>query len=600
MKKLVALLLAIVMVVGIFAGCNTEKPVETKPQETQGGTNKPAETQPAETEKAFSHPVTTDPITITILTTRHNTATNNASDTWFMQWLPKWLHDTYGYNVTIDIQQTMEAQQQVSLMLGTDTLPDIVWGIPLTTNQAVVYGDGEGMILDWREYLNDTYMPNASKMIYDPQYSSILLASTAPSGAIYGMPHIGSKSYGTAATRLGASNQDRMFFYLPWLEENGLKMPTNMEEFFAICEAYKGKKTEDGQDVIPVIGQTGYLEKAFWTMLGYYGSGLSTYGTEFAIKNGQVELPVYTEDYATLMEIMYTMYSRGYVSPDHVTMNKETTDGLTKAGVAGIVSAGSMTNLKDFQDWDCLPWFPISEGYDLHISTGSAAAVMQTWASADTEYPEVVALILDYLYTAEGAAYYTYGPKEGQDPLGLVDGWIRDEKGALNTKLVLDGVYDSFVSYCYQYIYPYQTVAKGTILLDYGEGLELIDGEPLKEFLVLDTVTGEYISSVQKKIYDHTTAQGHWFLSNGDVSEPYITFVFLPAVYMTEEDALYAAELKTILDPFIISESAKFITGQRPISEIPQFQEELKAMGIEDYIAMYREAYSTYMDGIFG
>ena len=47
MKKLVALLLAIVMVVGIFAGCNTEKPVETKPQETQGGTNKPAETQPA-------------------------------------------------------------------------------------------------------------------------------------------------------------------------------------------------------------------------------------------------------------------------------------------------------------------------------------------------------------------------------------------------------------------------------------------------------------------------------------------------------------------------------------------------------------------------
>ena len=87
MKKLVALLLVLVMVVGMFAACDTNKPVETKPGETQP--NKPAETKPAETEKAFSHPVTTDPITITILTARHDSATLNASDTWFMKWLPK-------------------------------------------------------------------------------------------------------------------------------------------------------------------------------------------------------------------------------------------------------------------------------------------------------------------------------------------------------------------------------------------------------------------------------------------------------------------------------------------------------------------------------
>ena len=53
MKKLVALLLVLVMVVGMFAACDTNKPVETKPGETQP--NKPAETKPQETEKAFSH-----------------------------------------------------------------------------------------------------------------------------------------------------------------------------------------------------------------------------------------------------------------------------------------------------------------------------------------------------------------------------------------------------------------------------------------------------------------------------------------------------------------------------------------------------------------
>ena len=47
MKKLIALLLALVMVVGVLAACNNTKPVETQPKET-----KPAETQPKETEPA--------------------------------------------------------------------------------------------------------------------------------------------------------------------------------------------------------------------------------------------------------------------------------------------------------------------------------------------------------------------------------------------------------------------------------------------------------------------------------------------------------------------------------------------------------------------
>ena len=47
MKKLIALLLALVMVVGVLAACNNTNPVETQPKET-----KPAETQPKETEPA--------------------------------------------------------------------------------------------------------------------------------------------------------------------------------------------------------------------------------------------------------------------------------------------------------------------------------------------------------------------------------------------------------------------------------------------------------------------------------------------------------------------------------------------------------------------
>ena len=53
MKKLIALLLALTMLVAI-AGCNTNKPVETKPQETKPAETKPAETQPASNAMSYA------------------------------------------------------------------------------------------------------------------------------------------------------------------------------------------------------------------------------------------------------------------------------------------------------------------------------------------------------------------------------------------------------------------------------------------------------------------------------------------------------------------------------------------------------------------
>ena len=601
MKKLVALLLVLVMVVGMFAACDTNKPVETKPGETQP--NKPAETKPAETEKAFSHPVTTDPITITVLTTRHSTATNNAEDVYWFNWVEYWLHEEYGYNVTFDVQQTMEPDQQISLMLGTDSLPDIVWGIPLTPSQAVVYGQGEGMIMDMTQWLNETYMPNAYAAIYDPSNQDVLACSTAPNGAIYGMPQIDSKSYLSAASTLGYS-QDRMFFYMPLLEELGKEMPTNMEEFYAICEAIKGRKTADGQDMIPILSNSdfgAYLEKAFWTMLGYYGGELSKYGTEFAIKNEKLALPVYTEDYAKFIEIMNHLYTNGYLSPDYLTLAKDTVRGMTKAGLSGIASDATMGSLMDFVNWESMPWFPINEGDEIIISTGTAPKVMQSWASASTQYPELVALILDYTYSLEGAAMYNYGPKQGEDPLGMVDGYYYDEKNTMTTKLVADGTYEGFTSYCYQYIYPYTYVGKNNKILSTAEGRAYLGNDaPVPEHEILDVVTGNTFIAYETAVRDNNTAQGHWFLTNSAASQQYVTTINLPAVYLSEEDALYATELFSVLENHITAESAKFITGTRPLSEIPAFQAELKAMGIEDYIALYEEAYATFMAGYFG
>ena len=59
-------------------------------------------------------------------------------------------------------------------------------------------------------------------------------------------------------------------------------------------------------------------------------------------------------------------------------------------------------------------------------------------------------------------------------------------------------------------------------------------------------------------------------------------------------------DLKAVLNNYITSESAKFITGRRPVSEIDEFWDELKQMDIERYLEIYKEAYAPYMESIFG
>ena len=594
-RRFLAMLLVGIMIIGCFAGCAKETE-----QEPVAETTKPAEStekaESTETEEEKSiHPVTTEPITISILTQRHSNATNNAEDIWFFNYLEYWLAEEYGYNITLDVQQSEEASEQISLMLGTDSLPDLVWSIDLSPNNTVIYGDGQGLVMDWTPYLNDEYMPHVSALLEADQ--DALNASTSIDGKIYSIPKMASRAYGNASSTIGV--MDRLFVNTTWLKECGLEMPTNIDEFLDMLRTFKSQmKLESGEEVIPALSNADFLDKAIWLMMGYYGSSLSKYGNEFCIKDGKLAYPVYSEDYKTYIDIMKTMYEEGLISQDYFSMDGTTMRGLTQAGVAGVISDWTLGSTADYMEWESIPWFTIGDNDQVVVSTGSTFNTGQLWASSRTEYPEVVALIVDYLYSPEGTVAYTYGPQEGQDPLGMVDGWYIGEDGKITTKMVEDGVYDNIELWAYQYIRSHDDVGYRTEALEYAyeEAGQTLD---VKEYELLDTITNKTFIAKEYNVYTHDDAQGHWFITNTEASLPYITQVRLPAVYQTEDEALRAQELVTVLKNHISSESAKFITGVRPVGEIDQFFEELESMGIEEYIALYEKAYSSYLSMYF-
>ena len=113
---------------------------------------------------------------------------------------------------------------------------------------------------------------------------------------------------------------------------------------------------------------------------------------------------------------------------------------------------------------------------------------------------------------------------------------------------------------------------------------------------VVDAVTGKVLKTRQIKQYE----DGHWMMTITNAWKNNSTAVYLPTVYMSEEDAITAADLKSVLQKHIESETAKFVVGNRPLSEFDQFQKELESMGVEEYLNLYTEAYSGYMASVFG
>lgn len=598
MKRYLSLLLACGLMTLSLAGCgqsDEKQSTEKQTSEVQSQASSQADTTASSSEtENVKQPVTTEPITISIMTQRHSNATNNAEDIWFFRYLEYWLGEQ-GYDVTIEVQQTTEPDQQISLMLGTDSLPDLVWGINLSTSNAVVYGAEESMILDWTPYINEETMPNLCRELeVDP---NALIANTCIDGGVYGLPYLSSRSYGGPNLSFGMA--DRMYVNTKWLEECELEIPTNIDEFLDMLRTFKSEiKLESGDEVIPLLSNADFFEKYLWVCLGYYGCDMTKYGTWQSIKDGEVTFPVYTEDYRTFIEIMKTCYEEGLISQDYFTMDGTTMRGLTKAGVSGVACDYTLGNVPDFTDWVEIPPFVIGDNDDIAISLSTTYKVGSLWASADTEYPEVLALIADYLFSPEGATYYTYGPKEGEDPLGMLDGWYLKEDGTVTTKLVEDGTYEGMELYARQYVRSNDYVGKPTLASIYAKELSGVEVD-ITEYKITDHITGEEIVGVKKKEYSHDDADGHWRLVSLDAVEPYLTQIQLPTVYMTEEDSLTVSELKIVLEEHIISESAKFITGIRPTSEIDTFFEELKSMGMEEYISLYKEAYSTYMDSMF-
>lgn len=556
MKKLVSLLLAVALLVSVFS----------------------------------TLAVAEEKVTVSLLTTRNSTATNDIEDVWFFKYLAQKM------NVDFELEQTLETDQRISLMFASDSVPDLVWGIGLSNNDVMVYGVQEGMLLNWKDLITPELMPNTYQAMQD--YPDAFTASTAPDGNIYTLPMITGSSYYANTGSFSAAI--RMYINKDWMDACGItEIPTTLDEYLEVLRTFKEKDPMGlGENNIPLIGNQEKDKTFVWNALGFHGTATQAYGTSFDLKDNQLVLPCYTEEAKEFITFYNTLYKEGLISPDYFTLDQTAARGLMASGVCGVLGDSTLTAIGDaWPSWVALS--PLtSDVNDVAVAAFNPGySVGQLYASAYTEHPEVLARIVDYMYSDEGALYYFYGPMKGtEETLGVVDGWYYDENNRITTDKVVNGEFTDISEYSYQYIKSYSS-APGRFD-HYSQTAAAMAGIefPGKEMTIVDKLTGAEIPSLIMDVYTDDNNDGHWRITQSEAMIDHLTAVRLPDVYLTAEQNQRVADLSTVINDYVTAESAKFIVGTRPLSELDAYFEELKSLGIEEYIAIYQEAYAPFLE----
>ena len=556
MKKLVSLLLAVALLVSVFS----------------------------------TLAVAEEKVTVSLLTTRNSTATNDIEDVWFFKYLAQKM------NVDFELEQTLETDQRISLMFASDSVPDLVWGIGLSNNDVMVYGVQEGMLLNWKDLITPELMPNTYQAMQD--YPDAFTASTAPDGNIYTLPMITGSSYYANTGSFSAAI--RMYINKDWMDACGItQIPTTLDEYLEVLRTFKEKDPMGlGENNIPLIGNQEKDKTFVWNALGFHGTATQAYGTSFDLKDNQLVLPCYTEEAKEFITFYNTLYNEGLISPDYFTLDQTAARGLMASGVCGVLGDSTLAAIGDaWSSWIALS--PLtSDVNDVAVAAFNPGySVGQLYASAYTEHPEVLARIVDYMYSDEGALYYFYGPMKGtEETLGMVDGWYYDENNRITTDKVVNGEFTDISEYAYQYIKSYSS-APGRFD-HYSQTAAAMAGIefPGKEMTIVDKLTGAEIPSLIMDVYTDDNNDGHWRITQSEAMIDHLTAVRLPDVYLTAEQNQRVADLSTVINDYVTAESAKFIVGTRPLSELDAYFEELKSLGIEEYIAIYQEAYAPFLE----
>ena len=489
------------------------------------------------------------------------------------QWLWHFLPEATGIDFKVEQISSSAIKERRNLALASADLPDIMWGMDLGNADMVTYGDSEGLLLDLSPYLNEDVMPNLMRLL--EYYPTLIADCTTPSGAVYSLPRI---------EPMNPGNVMNMWINKDYMEGAGItEIPNTLDEFVDMLYAMK----EAFPDSTPLGGswKSNNPMGFFVNAVGYHGTGN---GTGIFIRDGEAVFAAYDDTYKEVLALFHQFYEDGIISKDFFTQDNMTNKAQILEGKVGAMPYGILELYTDADYEKYMRWEhanPLTSQWNDQklVYRASPIKIGGFVLSADTEHAETILRFADAFFAHEALIYLHWGPQWGSgEGMGMVGGWAIEN---WNVKyLDVDG--NDWYG-----VNEYLHEVTGSLAKYMGNGAFAFDYPNATPKQFKFHCFGDDIAHPQ---YDNHSGNGYNCLQQGEKMNPYQAPGFPTITYWTEDESYSISEWNTVLNPYMESEIAKFITGQRSLDEYADYQAELENMGMGEKQELYQEVWARY------
>ncbi len=498
---------------------------------------------------------------------------------WDELWVSRYLKDKYNIELEVEYITNTTLQEKKSLMLNSGDLPDMMWNMNFTTDELVKYGQEQGLFLKCDEYMNETLTPSIMHYWTD----EVKRASTAPDGHVYSLPKL------TDSAEVDPGLVQRLFINKAWLDELNLEMPRTLDEYVDALYAIKEADPAGvgSENLYPMGGGmettsvTWYLLNALGYITPNYNNG--AYGLAPCIRDGEVVIPVYDmEVYQEFLKLLNQFYNDGIINSNFFTIEGTEINAQMNAGQTAVYGdAPYISGITTWDEWDAC--YPLTSEWqsEPEILNSATVSVGGFVISANTEYPELCMRFADVFFNNQTdiSAAFWGGTGEGTeyDSDEFIQGeWLEDKQDyTIDTEKLPEG----YSTYSY--------------LIEYMHGNMLNFGTYNLREAKVKKANDNGADMPAEKVYDMTNPDAFYRVCVRDNIVPYVTDGY-PSIYYTDaETAQKIIDLETVIQPYVKEQVAMFITGARPLSETADFVEEMKGMGMEELVDIYKNIYDN-------
>ena len=539
-KRLVAAMLAALMVVGTVAGCGKSAGTDTA---SAGGDSSVTSdggewTWPLKEKKELN-----------IWIVWSNDYVENPNDLKAIQKI----EEETNVHVNWQVVDASSAQEQFGLMLASGEYPDIIRDVGTYYPGGTEKGVQDGVLADLTDVV-DKYMPNYQAL--RKSNPSLEKDTMTDEGKIVGCRTITSYFGDVKGERVWAG----MALRKDWLDELGLEVPRTIDQWETVLTAFKENYPDCEAPLM--IGTNG--ADLFSHFLAAYGCLADFYKDGDTVKYAPLE-PGYKE----WLTLFHDWYQKGLIDPNFMS---NAADMISPADYIGTGKAGAGCEI-----WGLTDEVLKTQGYTTDEDFSLVATSSPVLKEGDT--PEIGFATSDLVKEEVGIAKTT---KDLELACRYLDYWYTKDA------MMLDSLGIEGESYTVDDNGTYHLTDKMMDMVANGE--VNTPAEAVYTYSLGTSDFGLYNWGMFDPIYEGNAAVNAYDEFNKDQFD-----LLLPScMTMTDEENSEFVALYTDIETLTHENTVKFITGEQSLDDYDAFAEQLRTYNIDRCIELKQAALDRY------